>query len=289
MRWRPSRTPADRVHSVSDQLTISDWQKRHRGLDRFDSHILLTEVLQVSRASVIAHPERSLTNAEATRLAELAKRRLHGEPMAYLLGRQEFYGLQLTVTPDVLIPRPETETLVELTLGLIAPGERVLELGTGSGAIAIALADQFKVTATDASREALAIAEANARLHKSDIAFAQGDWFDALNSDTPAFAAIISNPPYVADSHPALLELSFEPRSALAAGKDGLDDIRQIVEGAQSHLQPGGWLMLEHGYDQADAISDLLTSRGYARIDCHRDLAGIERVTIGQLPAAGGH
>lgn len=288
MLWRPSQTPVEPLNNGPEELTIGDWQRNHRGLDRFDSHLLLTEVLQVSRASVIAHPEHGLTGAQAARLTELARRRMRGEPMAYLLGRQEFYGRQLTVTHDVLIPRPETETLVELALELIPTGERVLELGTGSGAIAIALAETFDVTATDASAPALAIAQANARQHKTNITFAAGDWFHALPSHTPPFAAIVSNPPYVADNHPALDELSFEPRSALASGPDGMDDIRQIVAAASRYLTTGGWLMLEHGFDQAEALGALLAASGYSQIACHRDLAGIDRVTIGQWPAEGG-
>lgn len=262
--------------------TIGAWLNSHRDLDRFDSHLLLTEVLQISRASVLVHPEQTLTEVQLAQLHTFSERRLRGEPMAYLLGRQEFYGLELKVTPDVLIPRPETEMLIELALKLIPEGERVLELGTGSGAIAIALADKFAVTATDASAEALRVARENAEHHTKNVTFTTGDWFSALSRDEPAFGAIISNPPYVADSHPALAELGFEPTRALAAGPDGLDDIRQIVSDSRRYMKPGGWLMLEHGYDQADAVRALLARDGFEQIVCHQDLAGIDRVTVGQ-------
>ncbi|MCR9276375.1 MAG: peptide chain release factor N(5)-glutamine methyltransferase [Pseudomonadaceae bacterium] len=267
--------------------TISAWQNTHRALDRLDAHLLLADVLNVGRASILAHPERTLSEPELKRLTELANRREAGEPLAYLLGRQEFYGHSLMVTRDVLIPRPETETLVELALEVIPSGESVLELGTGSGAIAIALAEALTVTATDESDASLAIAQANARTHLKEITFRQGDWFAALAGDEPPFAAVVSNPPYIAEAHPALAELSYEPRAALASGPDGLDDIRRIVAGSGRHLKPGGWLMLEHGYDQAAGVAKLMASEGFQQIACHQDLAGIDRVSIGRWPDNG--
>ena len=218
---------------------------------------------------------------------ELVKRHLAGEPVAYLIGEWEFYGLPLDISPAVLIPRPETELLVELALAHFAGqrGVRVLDMGTGSGALAVTLAlemDTPDVIALDRSREALWVAMANAAKLGASVSIVQSDWFAALGDEQ--FALIVSNPPYIAAADPHLEQgdVRFEPRSALAAGPQGLDDLAEIVAGAPARLIDGGWLFLEHGYDQSVAARSLLADAGFAAIASWTDLAGIERVTGGR-------
>jgi release factor glutamine methyltransferase len=218
--------------------------------------------------------------------AALAERRRQGAPIAYILGVREFYGLEFGVTPAVLIPRPETELLVELALERIpeAAAARVLDLGTGSGAIAVALAHerrQARVTAVDVDYAALTVARANAKRHGASVRFFCGDWFGALPGES--FDLIASNPPYVAaaDPHLAMGDVRFEPQRALVGGADGLDCIRAIVARAGAHLRPGGWLLFEHGYDQAEACRALLLAQGYKEVQSWPDLAGIARVSGG--------
>jgi release factor glutamine methyltransferase len=266
---------------------------------RVDAQILLQHALNVTRAWLIARTDQALDSEQQARFASLLQRRLRGEPVAYILGNREFYGLDLSVAPGVLIPRPDTETLVEAALGLIpenAPPSqptagrahplRVLDLGTGSGAIAIAIAvhrPEAAVTAVDQSEAAVAIARQNAdKLGAANLRLLRSDWFSELGGAT--FDLIVSNPPYIADSDPHLSEgdLRFEPSSALASGADGLDDIRRIVAAAPAHLERGGWLLLEHGYDQAERVAYLLSDAGFSNV-CHvRDLAGIQRITLGR-------
>jgi len=268
--------------------------------------MLLQQVLGVSRAHLLAHPEQVLDETQATRYRALLQRRLAGEPLAYILGEREFFGLNFKVTPATLIPRADTELLVELALARIPPpspgltatlsrerergwgrGFRVLDLGTGSGAIALSIAHarpDIEVTAVDASPEALDVARENARrLNLSNARLLHSDWFAALAGER--FDLIVSNPPYIAenDAHLAQGDLRFEPRGALASGADGLDDIRHIVAGAKQHLVPGGWLLFEHGYDQAARVRELLLQWGYAGVFSARDLAGIERVSGGTV------
>jgi release factor glutamine methyltransferase len=248
---------------------------------------LLQHVLGVSRAWLLAHGERCLNADEQSQYQALLQRRLQGEPMAYILGEREFFGLSLKVTTATLIPRPDTELLVELALQRIATAAsvRVLDLGTGSGAIALAIAQAcpaVNVTAVDASPDALQVAQDNARaLALHNVAFVQGHWFDALGGCQ--FDVIVSNPPYIAAADPHLTQgdLRFEPQSALVAGADGLDDLRSIVAQAPAHLLPGGWLLLEHGYDQAEAVRGLLLAAGFAGVFSARDLGGNERVSGG--------
>jgi len=250
---------------------------------------LLQKVLQVARVYLLAHPERSLTAVEFGHYKELLQRRLQGEPVAYILGEREFFGLNLKVTPATLIPRPDTELLVELALQRIPARQHctVLDLGTGSGAIAVAIAHerpQAEVLACDAAAAALTVAQENARaLGLSNTWFVQSDWFAALG--TQRFALIVSNPPYIAagDVHLAQGDVRFEPVSALISGADGLDDIRHIINQSSAHLVAGGWLLLEHGYDQAARVRSLLEAANFEDIFSARDLAATERVSGGRI------
>jgi len=256
---------------------------RESGLPRHEGEILLRGVLGCSRVRLIAHPEEAVDPRKAHSARACFARRRSGEPIAYITGWREFYGLALRVTPDVLIPRPETEQLVELgleRLPLEAP-VRILELGTGSGAIAVALASlrpEWRITATDISEKALGVAQRNAREHAVAIEFARSDWFESI--DAGLFDLVVSNPPYVADgdSHLEHGDLRFEPSVALAGGGDGLACIRKIAAGARRSLRPGGSLLLEPCYDQGEACVALLRGLGYSGIVDFRDLAGLPRV-----------
>lgn len=270
-----------------DTSILSSALKLEASSARIEVQCLLQEVLQVKRAYLLAHPERVLNETEYAHYHALMQRRLQGEPIAYILGEREFFGLNLKVTPATLIPRPDTELLVELAIERIprqAPC-KVLDLGTGSGAIALAIAQacpQAEVLACDASAAALAVARENAHaLGIGNVKFALSDWFAALGAQR--FALIVSNPPYIAagDPHLAQGDVRFEPDSALVSGSDGLDDIRHIISRAPTHLLPGGWLLLEHGYDQASAVRSLLRLAGYDAVFSACDLSGTERVTAG--------
>ena len=268
------------------------------GSARIEVQCLLQAVLQVNRAYLLTHPEQILGAEQQAHYAALLERRLRGEPLAYILGEREFFGLNFKVTPATLIPRPDTELLVELALqripkplpaspcqGRSVDKYRVLDLGTGSGAIALSIAHarpNIEVTAVDASQEALEVARENARrLDIGNVRLLRSDWFAALADER--FDLIVSNPPYIADGDAHLVQgdLRFEPCAALASGADGLDDIRRIVAGAKEHLHPGGWLLFEHGYDQAGRVRELLGAAGYTEVFSARDLAGIERVSGG--------
>lgn len=252
-----------------------------------DARVLLRYVLQCAPAHLMSSPERGMTSLEWSAYQSIVERRAAGEPVAYLTGQREFYGYPFFVTPAVLIPRPETELLVELALAYFVdrPRTRVLDLGTGSGALAVTLAKELPaadVTAVDRSREALQIAMANAiNLHAS-VSFVQSDWFSKLGGDR--FQLIVANPPYVAAEDPHLCEgdVRFEPPSALVGGCDGLDDLAAICSQAPYYLDADGWLFLEHGYDQAAQVRALLTDAGFAHIESWRDMGDIERVTGGQ-------
>ena len=261
------------------------------GLVPLDAQVLLAHVLACDRAWLAAHAADALPREAADAFFALAKRRREGEPVAYLTGVREFWGLRLAVSPAVLIPRPETETLVELALARL-PSDRelsVIDLGTGSGAIALALAHerpQTRVIATDTSAQALELAEANARrLGLANVEFMKSDWYERVVDRR--FDLIAANPPYVepGDAHLADGDLRFEPRSALVPGRDGLAALRVIVGGASTHLVPGGTLIVEHGYDQADAVRALFVDCGLVEIVAARDLAGIPRVVAGRLRA----
>ncbi len=273
------------MNAVETGVTV-DGLLRECGLPRLEAEVLLCSVLGCERASLIAHAEETIDSPkERAARARFARRRA-GEPVSYITGRREFYGLALRVTRDVLIPRPETELLVELALQRLPPDEsgRVLELGTGSGAIAIALASErpgLGIVATDVSEAALALARRNARDHGAEIDFVLGDWLDALRPGQ--FDLIVSNPPYVAaeDAHLERGDLRFEPRLALVGGEDGLDCIREIAARAHNRLRRGGSLLMEHGYDQGDRCVELLKVQGYAEVADFHDLAGWPRVCAG--------
>jgi len=264
-------------------------QLQSQGLDLTDSRLLLLYAVgqaRAGRAWLLAHDTDLLSEQALTSLKALAERRLAGEPVAYLVGHKEFYGLNLHVTPDVLVPRPDTETLVEWALEVLepTPDARVVDLGTGSGAIALALKatrTALRVEAVDYSRAALAVAQANAQRLNLDVAFSQGSW---LSGTQGLFQAIVSNPPYIREDDEHLADLKFEPRQALTAGADGLDDVRTIIDQAKERLLAGGWLLLEHGYDQAVEVRALLTAAGFDNVQSRRDLAGIERCSGGRWP-----
>jgi len=254
-----------------------------------DAELLLAHAMAVGRARLRSHPEDIPGAAAAARFAALIERRAAGEPVAYILGRKGFWSLELAVSPAVLVPRPETELLVERALALHTGAEAsVADLGTGSGAIALALASarpRWRVVATDVSAEALAVARDNAAaLGLRRVEMVQGDWLACLRGR--AFHLLVSNPPYIAPSDPALSqpELMREPRLALVAAEDGLAALRAIIRNAPDHLEGGGWLLLEHGAAQAAAVAGALVARGFAQVRSHRDLAGRERMTEGQWP-----
>ena len=269
------------------------------GLVPLDAQVLLAHVVEKDRAWLIAHASDPLPREHAEAFQALARRRHDGEPIAYLTGWREFWGLRLRVSPAVLIPRPETETLVELALSRLPANEdvRVLDLGTGSGAIALAIAHarpRARVLATDVSADALDVARDNARrLGLANVEFARSDWYDGLAPESPEgrFHLIASNPPYIAaaDSHLDEGDVRFEPPRALTAGGDGLAALRRIITGARARFVPGGTLVVEHGYDQADAVRALFEAAGFGAIVAVRDLAGIPRVVAGiiePVPAA---
>lgn len=250
------------------------------GIDPREARLLLAAATGLSEASVLAHPERQLPAETQQRFLEMTARRAGGEPVAYILGRKEFYGLELTVTPAVLIPRPETELLVDLALA--RKPASILDLGTGSGAIALALKRHLpaaRVVATDASAAALEVARKNAQRFALDIELRHGRWFEPVAGER--FEAIISNPPYVKTGDPHLPSLPFEPRLALVSGADGLDAIRVLARQASDHLLPGGWLLLEHGAGQHEAVRELLEAAGLETTQSWPDLAGIPRVSGG--------
>lgn len=258
-------------------------------LPRLETRMLLEQALRRPRAWLLAHDDEPLPEAAVQLFLGWVRRREAGEPMAYLLGEREFMGWMFEVTPDVLIPRPDTETLVATALDIIRdrPAVRVLDLGTGSGAIAISLAlmcPDAVVHASDASRAALAVARRNGERLNAAVQWHQGDWYAALADVEPGFDLIVSNPPYIAREDPHLVQgdLRFEPAEALTDGADGLQDLREIVQGAGAWLKPGGWLWLEHGWDQAQAVRALLLAHGFADVSSQRDLAGIERISGGR-------
>ena len=252
-----------------------------------DAEVLLADLLQVSRSYLFTFPERELTVAEITDFEKRIEQRQKNIPIAYIIGHKEFWSLDLIVTRDTLIPRPETELLVECVLQQIAgPKKKVADLGTGSGAIALALAHErpsWEIHATDASFEALEIAKLNAaRLKISNIIFHQGSWFAAFSFDEK-FDVIVSNPPYIAPDDPHLESLNDEPRSALTADENGLKELRHIIIHAKNYLQPGGHLLLEHGFMQANEIRNIFANIGYSDINTYQDLAGLDRVTGGRI------
>ena len=289
--------PADQVAPaahMADQCTVRallerGWAQLALSSEsaRLDAEVLLAHVLRRPRSYLPAHDDSLIDEAAIARYQSLLARCAQGEPLAYLTGVREFWSLPLAVTPDVLIPRPETELAVERCLALrdAAPAS-IADLGTGSGAIALALAverPQWRLAATDRAASALQVARANAqRLGAQNVEFFEGDWFAALPGRQ--FDLIVSNPPYVAAGDPALNALRYEPTAALSPGASGMEALRQIVLEAPAHLLQGGWLVLEHGAGQAAELARSLVGAGYARVRCHPDLAGRDRVTEAQWP-----
>lgn len=266
-------------------VTLAALQKQSP-LDALETRILVMHALGLSRTQLITQSERMLTEEEAASVDTLIRRRAAGEPIAYIVGVREFHGLPFHVTPAVLIPRPETELLVELAVERLPQHGRVLDLGTGSGAIAVAIAHarpDAVVTALDVSQDALAVATSNARRNNVEVEFLRSDWYGAVAGRR--FDVVVSNPPYIVagDAHLAQGDLRFEPIGALTDHADGLSAIRQLCAGAQTHLEPGGSIHIEHGYDQAEAVRALLSRHGFAAVQSWRDLAGIERVSGGVL------
>jgi release factor glutamine methyltransferase len=269
---------------VSDSIAAALADARALGVARLDAQLLLAHVLGRSRTWVLAHDDQPLDPAQRARYLEALGRRLDDVPLAYLTGEREFRGLSLAVGPGVLVPRPETEGLVDWALeclqGLLAP--RIADLGTGSGAIALALAaarPDARVVAVERSDAALAVARANGRRLGLDVDWRAGDWWQPLAGER--FDLVVSNPPYVAEADPHLVALRHEPRSALASGPDGLADLRCIVRGAADPLAAGGWLLLEHGHDQGPAVRALLAGHGLKQVVTRSDLAGLDRCSGG--------
>jgi release factor glutamine methyltransferase len=264
-------------------------QARARGVPRLDAEVLLASLSREPRAQLIAFPEKTIDTLTAAMFQAGLARLSAGEPLAYVTGLREFWSLPLVVAPAVLVPRPETELLVELCLARYSEApRRVADLGTGSGAIALALAKErpaWWMVATDASADALQVAQINRqRLKLGNVELRQGSWCDALGGEP--FDAILSNPPYVAPGHPALATLRHEPVEALVAQEEGYADLFTIAAGARARLKPGGLLLLEHGPEQAERLARKLALLGYAAIDCHQDLANLDRVTAANWPSA---
>lgn len=284
---------ADQVGDRSVAQLLRETAARLPGREaRREAELLLEAALGVDRAWLFSHADDLLPGAEQAGFTRLLERRAAGEPIAYILGRAGFWTLDLRVTPATLIPRPETELLVEVALELLPSAQacQLLDLGTGSGAIALALARErpgCSVVAVDFSAEALAVACANAERNSvGNVLFRRGDWFEPVAGER--FELIVSNPPYIAsdDAHLQRGDLCFEPALALASGPDGLDAIRRIVAQAPAHLEAGGWLLLEHGLEQGRAVRALLRGAGFEQVETRRDLEARERISLGRAPTA---
>ena len=263
-------------------LTSDQWIKLQSDLPRLDCELTLCHILEVNRASILARPERPLSANQLVEINRWADALRNNVPFAYLVGEQEFWGLNLAVSPHVLVPRPETELLVESALALLQNGASLLDLGTGSGAIALAIASErvdAKITATDISTDALLVAKQNAETLGIKVAFQESRWLESL---TGRWQIIVSNPPYIDPADPHLENLHAEPQHALIADEKGFADLRQIITEAPNYLANGGWLLLEHGFDQAQQVRLLLEQSGFQAVTSHRDLANIERVSLGQ-------
>ncbi len=285
-------TPPHEAAQAPTPLTLAQSLRRAQtlGLERIDAQLLHLFALGRAphdRAWLLAHDTDELDASVLARLEPLLQRRIRGEPLAYITGTKEFFGLPLQIDARVLDPRPDTETLVEWALELLPTQvpTKVIDLGTGSGAIALALQHQralASVSAVDASAQALAVAQANAQRLQLPVQFIHSHWLSAVQG---TFDLIVSNPPYIRADDPHLAALTHEPLQALASGADGLDDIRTLIAQAPAHLKPGGWLLLEHGYDQAEAVRALLSQAGWQNVQSRQDLAGIERCSGAQRPS----
>ena len=276
------------MSTVSEALDWATEQLSESDDARLDSQILLAYALNVSRTWLFTWPDKALDGATLTAFNALIEERKSGTPIAYITGYRDFWSLRLKVTPDTLIPRADTELLVEtaLTLKNVEKPCDVIDLGTGTGAIALSLANEcpsWRITATDINPETLAVAKENAQTLELAVSFKESAWFDAIND---RYDLVISNPPYIESDDPHLLQgdLRFEPADALASGQDGLDDIRLLVQQALKHLKKDGYLLLEHGYQQAEAVRSLMVKAGYTEIETHQDIEDRDRVTLGKIP-----
>ncbi len=276
------------MSTVSEALDWATEQLSESDDARLDSQVLLAYTLNVSRTWLFTWPDKALDGVTLTAFNALIEERKNGTPIAYITGYRDFWSLRLKVTPDTLIPRADTELLVEtaLTLKNVEKPCDVIDLGTGTGAIALSLANEcpsWRITATDINPKTLAVAKENAQTLELAVSFKESAWFDAIND---RFDLIISNPPYIESDDPHLQQgdLRFEPAGALASGKDGLDDIRLLVKQALKHLKKDGYLLLEHGFQQADAVRNLMTKAGYTDIETHQDIEDRDRITLGKIP-----
>jgi len=276
------------MSTVSEALDWATEQLSESDDARLDSQVLLAYTLNVSRTWLFTWPDKALDGATLTAFNALIEERKSGTPIAYITGYRDFWSLRLKVTPDTLIPRADTELLVEtaLTLKNVENPCDVIDLGTGTGAIALSLANEcpsWRITATDINPKTLAVAKENAQTLELAVSFKESAWFDAIND---RYDLVISNPPYIESDDPHLQQgdLRFEPAGALASGQDGLDDIRRLVQQALKHLKKDGYLLLEHGYQQAEAVRSLMTEAGYIEIETHQDIEDRDRITLGKIP-----
>ena len=276
------------MSTVSEALDWATEQLSESDDARLDSQVLLAYALNVSRTWLFTWPDKALDGATLTAFNALIEERKSGTPIAYITGYRDFWSLRLKVTPDTLIPRADTELLVEtaLTLKNVEKPCDVIDLGTGTGAIALSLANEcpsWRITATDINPKTLAVAKENATTLELAVSFKESAWFDAIND---RYDLVISNPPYIESDDPHLQQgdLRFEPADALSSGKDGLDDIRRLVQQALKHLKKDGYLLLEHGYQQAEAVRSLMAKAGYIDIETHQDIEDRDRVTLGKIP-----
>ena len=263
--------------------TFEEWRRSKEALTRLECDLLLSHVTDMSRTQIVAHSDQRLNCAQLKQLEALGHALSEGTPLAYLLGEKEFFGLSFNVNPAVLVPRPETELLVELALARIDENTRLLDAGTGSGAVAIAIAHaqpNTQIDACDKSAQALEVARANARKHRVQVNFYQSDWFAQFKAHK--WHMIVSNPPYIAAGDSHLAALAAEPQIALVAENRGLAALAHIIDQSPNFLHNAGWLLLEHGHDQASSVRDLMTNRGFAEVKSMIDLGNIERVTLGQ-------
>jgi len=276
------------MSTVSEALDWATEQLSESDDARLDSQVLLAYALNVSRTWLFTWPDKALDGATLTAFNALIEERKNGTPIAYITGYRDFWSLRLKVTPDTLIPRADTELLIEtaLTLKNVEKPCDVIDLGTGAGAIALSLANEcpsWRITATDINPKTLAVAKENAQTLELAVSFKESAWFDAIND---RYDLVISNPPYIESDDPHLQQgdLRFEPAGALASGQDGLDDIRRLVQQALKHLKKDGYLLLEHGYQQAEAVRSLMAKAGYIDIETHQDIEDRDRVTLGKIP-----
>ncbi len=276
------------MSTVSEALDWATEQLSESDDARLDSQVLLAYALNVSRTWLFTWPDKVLDGATLTAFNAVIEERKSGTPIAYITGYRDFWSLRLKVTPDTLIPRADTELLVEtaLTLKNVEKPCDVIDLGTGTGAIALSLANEcpsWRITATDINPKTLAVAKENAQTLELGVSFKESAWFDAIND---RYDLVISNPPYIESDDPHLQQgdLRFEPAGALASGQDGLDDIRRLVQQAPKHLKKDGYLLLEHGYQQAEAVRSLMAKAGYIEIETHQDIEDRDRVTLGKIP-----